>query len=402
MTKVDREDADPTRVRQQLTEQELVPEEWGGDTIVIDVSAPTDRGIDELLDALLLVADASEISQYLYANPKKLARADVLESHLDQGRGPVVTALVKEGTLAVGDIIVAGPAWGRVRAMFDENGNTVTEAGPSVPVEVLGLDDVPLAGDELRVAPSDKVARTVAEAREHRRKVAAQRNPMMLGGGARLEDIFAMVQRGEVATLNLIVKADSQGSLEALTDALRKLDQEHDEVRLSFVHRGVGGITESDLNLAAVSNATVVGFNVRPDRKAREVAEREGVEVRLYEVIYNVLADVNSALVGMLRPEFEEVVTGDAEVREVFSVPRVGRVAGCYVTSGVITRGSRVRFLRDGTVIWKGQIASLRRFKEDVREVRDGFECGIGLENYQDLKPGDVIETFEEREVART
>jgi translation initiation factor IF-2 len=400
ITKVDREDADPTRVRQQLTEQELVPEEWGGNTIVRDVVAPTGEGMEELLDALLLVADA-EIAEDLVANPKRPAKAYVLESFLDQGRGPVVTALVEEGTLRVGDQIVAGPAWGRVRAMFDELGQQVTEAGPSVPVEVLGLDDVPLAGDELRVAPSDKVARTVAEARTHRRKVAAQRNPMMLGGGASLEDIFAMVQRGEVATLNLIVKADVNGSLEALTDALKKLDAEHDEVRLSFVHRGVGGITASDLDLAAVSNATVIGFNVRPDRKAREVAEREGVEIRTYEVIYGVLDDVRNALVGMLKPEYEEVVTGDAEVREVFSVPRVGKVAGCYVTSGVITRGSKVRFLRDGTVIWKGQIATLRRFKDDVREVREGFECGIGLENYQDLKPGDVIETYEEREIAR-
>ena len=282
--------------------------------------------------------------------------------------------------------------------MFDERGEQVKVAGPSVPVEVLGLDDVPLAGDELRVAPSDKVARTVAEARAHWRKTAAQRSTMMLSGGARLEDVFAMVQRGEVATLNLIVKSDTQGSLEAITDALRKLDAEHDEVRLSFVHRGVGGISESDINLAVVSNATVIGFNVRPDRNARELAEREDVELRLYEVIYNVLEDVNNALVGLLKPEFEEVVTGDAEVREVFSVPRVGRVAGCYVTSGVITRGSKVRFLRDGTIIWKGAISSLRRFKDDVREVRDGFECGIGLDNYQDLKAGDVIETYEDRE----
>jgi translation initiation factor IF-2 len=350
---------------------------------------------------LLLVSDA-EIAEDLVANPKKPARAYVVESFLDQGRGPVVTALVEEGTLRVGDTIVAGPAWGRVRAMFDEHGQQVNEAGPSDPVEVLGLDDVPLAGDELRTAPSDKVARTVAEARTHRRKVAQQRNPMMLGGGARLEDIFAMVQRGEVATLNLVVKADVQGSLEALTDALRKLDAEHDEVRLSFVHRGVGGITESDLNLAAVSNATVIGFNVRPDRKARDVAEREGVELRLYEVIYGVLEDVNNALKGMLKPEFEEVVTGEAEVREVFSVPRIGKVAGCMVQSGVITRGSKVRFLREGTIIWKGTIASLRRFKDDVREVREGFECGIGLENYQDLKPGDIIETYEDREIART
>ncbi len=348
----------------------------------------------------MLVSEA-EIAEDLVANPKKPAKAYVLESNLDPGRGPVVTALVEEGTLQVGDTIVAGHAWGRVRAMFDEHGEQVTTAGPSVPVEVLGLDDVPLAGDELRVAPSDKVARTVAEARAHRRKTAAQRSTLMLSGGARLEDVFAMVQRGEVATLNLIVKADTQGSLEALTEALRKVDQEHDEVRLSFVHRGVGGISGSDLNLAVVSNATVIGFNVRPDRNAREMAEREGVELRLYEVIYNVLEDVNNALVGLLKPEFEEVVTGDAEVREIFSVPRVGRVAGCFVTSGVITRGAKVRFLRDGTVIWKGAIASLRRFKDDVREVRDGFECGIGLENYQDLKPGDVIETYEDREIAR-
>jgi translation initiation factor IF-2 len=401
VTKVDREDADPTRVRQQLTEQELVPEEWGGDTIVVDVSAPTGVGVDDLLDSVLLVADA-EIAEDLVADPKRPAVAAVLEANLDPGRGPVVTSLVQNGTLHVGDTIVAGPAWGRVRAMFDERGEQVIEAGPSVPVEVLGLDDVPLAGDELRVAPSDKVARTVAEARADRRKAAALRNPMILSGGARLEDVFAMVQRGEVATLNLIVKADVQGSLEALTDALRKLDQEHDEVRLSFVLRGVGGITESDINLAVVSNATVIGFNVRPDRKAREVAEREDVELRLYEVIYNVLEDVNNALVGLLKPEYEEVVTGEAEVREVFSIPRVGRVAGCYVTHGVITRGSKVRFLRDGTIIWKGQISSLRRFKDDVREVREGFECGIGLENYQDLKQGDIIETYDEREIART
>ena len=224
---------------------------------------------------------------------------------------------------------------------------------------------------------------------------------MSLAGGARLEDIFAMVQRGEVATLNLVLKADVQGSLEALTDALRKLDQTHEEVRLSFVHRAVGGINESDVNLAAVSNATVIGFNVRPDRQARELADAEGVEMRLYEVIYQVLEDVQSALLGMLKPEFEEIVTGEAEVREVFSVPRVGKVAGCYVRSGVITRGSKVRFLREGVVIWNGAIATLKRFKDDVRDVQTGFECGIGLENYQDLKPGDVIETYDMREIAR-
>jgi translation initiation factor IF-2 len=286
--------------------------------------------------------------------------------------------------------------------MFDDAGRQVAEAGPSVPVEVLGLDDVPLAGDELRVAPDEKTARTVAEARGRRRRAASMAHPMSLAGGARLEDIFAMVQRGEVATLNLVLKADVQGSLEALTDALRRIDQERDEVRLSFVHRAVGGISESDIDLAAVSNATVIGFNVRPDRKARERAEHEGVELRLYEVIYQVLDDVKNALLGLLKPEFEEIVTGDAEVREIFSIPRIGRVAGCYVLNGTITRGSKVRFLRDGTVIWNGAIASLRRFKEDVREVNAGFECGIGLENFQDLKPGDVIETYNLREIART
>jgi translation initiation factor IF-2 len=398
VTKTDREDADPTRVRQQLVEQELVPEPWGGDTIVVDVAAPTGAGVDELLDSLLLVSELEELA----ANPKAAARALVLESNLDQGRGPVVTALVDKGTLRVGDPIVAGGAWGKVRALFDERGQSVQEAGPSVPVEVLGLDDVPLAGDELRVAPDEKTARTVAEARAFRRRAASLKHPMSLAGGARLEDIFAMVQRGEVATLNVLIKADVQGSLEALTDALRKLDQTHDEVRLSFVHRAVGGITESDVNLAAVSNATVIGFNVRPDRKARELAQLEGVDMRLYEVIYQVIEDVQAALIGMLKPEFEEVVTGEAEVREVFSVPRVGRVAGCFVRNGTITRGSKVRFLREGVVIWNGAISSLKRFKDDVREVQSGFECGIGLENYQDLKQGDVIETYEEREIART
>jgi translation initiation factor IF-2 len=401
VTKSDREDADPTRVRQQLAEQGLVPEEWGGTTMVIDVAAPIGMGVEELLNAIILVADV-EIVDELVANPKRLARAAVLESNLDSGRGPVVTALVMEGTLHVGDTIVAGPAWGRVRAMFDEHGAQIQEAGPSVPVEVLGLDDVPLAGDEVRVAPSDKAARTVAEARSRRRRTAALAHPMTLGGGARLEDIFAMVQRGEVATLNLILKADVQGSLEAVTEALRKLDQEHDEVRLSFVLRGVGGITESDVSLAMVSNATVIGFNVRPDRKARELAQQENVELRLYEVIYGVLEDVNAALVGLLKPEYEEIVTGEAEVRDIFSVPRVGKVAGCYVLSGVITRGSKVRFLREGTVIWKGSIATLKRFKDDAREVATGYECGIGLENFQDLKAGDVIETYEDREIART
>ncbi|MEX1144432.1 MAG: translation initiation factor IF-2 [Acidimicrobiia bacterium] len=398
ITKVDREDGDPQRVRQQLAEQGLTPEEWGGETIVNEVSAPEGLGVDELLDSILLVADVEE----LVANPDAPARAFVLESNLDPGRGPVVTALVERGTLRVAEPVVAGGGWGRVRAMFNDRGEAVKEAGPSVPVEILGLDDVPLAGDELRVAPDEKVARAVAEARSRRRRAASLAHPTILSGGARLEDIFAMVQRGEVATLNLVLKADVHGSLEALTDALRKLDQEHEEVRLAFVHRAVGGITESDVDLAAVSNATLIGFNVRPNRIARERAEHESVELRLYEVIYGVLEDVNNALVGMLQPEFQEAVTGEAEVREVFSLPRIGKVAGCYVRSGVITRGSRVRFLRDGVVIWNGTINSLKRFKDDAREVATGFECGIGLSDFQDLKQGDVIETYELKEIART
>jgi translation initiation factor IF-2 len=400
ITKVDRENADVNRVKQQLVEQELVPEDWGGETVVNEVSATAGQGIEDLLESILLVADLYEPP--LGANPKVPSRAFVLESNLDAGRGPVATVLVERGTLRVGDPVVAGGGWGKVRAMFDDTGAQVTEAGPSQPVEVLGLDDVPLAGDELRVAPNEKIARTVAEARARRRRITSMSHPMTLSGGARLEDIFAMVQRGEVATLNVVLKADVQGSLEAVTDALRKLDQEHEEVRLSFVHRAVGGITASDIDLASVANATVIGFNVRPDRKARELAESEGVELRLYEVIYQVLDDVNAALVGMLKPEYEEVVTGEAEVREIFRAPRVGNVAGCFVRSGVITRGSKVRFLRDGTIIWKGAISSLKRFKDDVRDVREGFECGIGLDNFQDLKAGDVIETYEEREVART
>ncbi len=269
-------------------------------------------------------------------------------------------------------------------------------------MQVLGLSDVCDAGDEFVVAPNEKVASRVAGTREHwqRQATIGRETSSALGGGARLEDIFSQIQAGEAATLNLIAKADVNGSLEALTDSLNKLGR--DEVKLAFVHRGVGGITENDVQLAAASNATIIGFNVRPDRKARELAEQEHVEIRTYEIIYNLLEDIEAAIVGMLEPEFEEVVTGEAEVREIFRVPRVGAIAGCYVTNGVITRGSKVRFLREGTVIWNGEIASLRRFKEDTREVASGFECGIGLSDFQDLKPGDIIETYEDREVPRT
>jgi translation initiation factor IF-2 len=396
VNKIDKADADPNRVLAQLAEYGLTPESWGGDTIVVELSALQGLGIDDLLEQLVVVAEVEELT----AVPTGRARGVVLEANLDVGRGPVATILVEKGSLKVGDPIVAGAAWGRVRALIDDTGQQVKEAGPSVPVQVLGLSVVPNAGDEFRAAPDDKTARTVAEAREERQKLKSQRADARVQRGVKLEDIFAQIQKGEAATLNLIVKADVQGSLEALTESLKKL--ERDEVKLAFVHRAVGGITENDITLAATTNATIIGFNVRPDRKARELAEAEDVEIRTYEVIYNVLEDIEKAMVGLLAPEYEEVVTGEAEVREIFRVPRVGTIAGCYVRSGVITRGSKVRFLRDGVIIWKGGISSLKRFKEDAREVREGFECGIGLSDFQDLKQGDLIETFEEREIART
>ena len=399
INKIDRDNADPTRVRQQLSDQGLVPEEWGGDTIMVEVSALQNLGVDDILSQLLVVADVEE----LVANPETRAQGVVLEANLDVGRGPVATVLVQRGTLRVGDPIVAGAAWGRVRALIDDNGDPIKEAPPSTPVQVLGLDIVPSAGDDFRVAPDDRTARIVAELRAQRFRSRDLR-PLAATGigvtGVRLEDIFEQIQRGETATLNLILKADVHGSLEALTESLRKLERE--EVRLSFVHRAVGGITENDVQLASASNATIFGFNVRPDRKARELAETADVEIRTYQIIYQVLEDVEKAMVGLLAPEFEEVVTGEAEVREVFRVPRIGAVAGCQVRHGVITRGSKVRFLREGVVIWTGTITSLKRFKDDVREVATGFECGIGLSDFQDLKSGDLIETYDEREIPRT
>ena len=397
LNKIDRENADPQKVLGQLAEHNLVPESWGGDTVVVEVSALQNLGVDDLLDNLNVVAEIED----LRADPDGRSQGVVLESFLDVGRGPVATVLVQRGTLKVGDPLVAGAAWGRVRALVNADGEQVKSAGPSMPVQVLGLSDVADAGEGFVVAPNEKIAGRVADKRGHwRRQANIGRDAHALSGGARLEDIFTQIQKGETATLNLIVKADVNGSLEAVTESLRKLERE--DVKLAFVHRAVGRITENDIQLAATSNATIIGFNVRPERKARELADVEKVEIRSYEIIYKLIEDIEAAMLGMLAPVFEEVVTGDAEVREIFSVPRIGRIAGCYVTNGSITRGSKVRFLRDGTIIWKGDISSLRRFKEDVREVQSGFECGIGLSDYQDLKEGDVIETFEEREIPRT
>ncbi len=396
VNKIDKDNADPQRVLTQLAEYELVPESWGGDTIVVEMSALKGEGVDDLIEQLQVVAELED----LQANPEGRAKGIVIEAQLDKGRGPVATVLVDKGTLEVGDPIVAGGVWGKVRAMINDKGEQIKQAGPSTPVQVLGLSGVPEAGDEFRAAPDEKVARTVGEARGERLKARHLREDSRVKTGTKLEDLFAQIQSGEKAQLNLLVKADVQGSLEAVTGSLRQLDR--DEVELSFVHRQVGGITENDITLAEATNATIIGFNVRPDGKARKAAEQAEVEIRTYEVIYKLLEDIEQAMIGMLEPEFEEHVTGEAEVREIFRVPRLGAIAGCMVTSGVITRGSKVRFLRDGTIIWKGAIASLRRFKDDAREVREGFECGVGLDDFQDLKPGDIIETYEDVEVERT
>ncbi len=395
VNKMDRPDANVDRVLEQLSQQGLVPERWGGDTVVVEVSALQGTGIEELLEQIALVAELEE----LVARPTGRATGTVLEANLEVGRGPVATVIVQEGELRVGDTVVAGAAYGKAKALVNDQNVQVKSAGPSSPVQVLGFSEVPQAGDELRVARDLAHARTLANARAQRVRLTGHQ-PIVAAGGARLEDLFEQLQRGETATLNLVLKADVQGSLEACTESLRKL--ERDDVKLAFVHRGVGGITENDVQLAKASNATIIGFNVRPDRRSRELAEAQDVEIRTYEIIYKLIEDVQAAMLGLLAPEFEEVVTGEAEVRAIFRAPRVGAIAGCLVQNGVITRGSKVRFLRDGTIIWKGTITSLRRFKDDVREVAAGYECGIGLSDFQDLKEGDVIETYEEREIPRT
>ena len=396
VNKMDRPDADSAHVLQQLSERGLVPEAWGGDTIVVEVSALQGTGIDDLLEQITLVAEVEELT----ARVEGEARGVVLEANLEAGRGPVATIIVQQGILHVGDPVVAGAAWGKVKALVDDTGAHIKEAHPSTPVQVLGFSEPPHAGDEMRGAKDLARARTLGEARAQRFRLSGHKPVASAATGAKLEDLFEQIQRGETATLNIVLKADVQGSLEAVTESLKRL--ERDDVKLSFVLRGIGGITENDVQLAAASSATIIGFNVRPDKRARELAESSDVEVRNYEIIYKLLEDIEAAMLGLLSPVFEEVVTGEAEVREVFRVPRVGAIAGCMVREGRITRGSKVRFLREGTVIWKGAITSLRRFKDDAREVQAGFECGIGLSDFQDLHSGDIIETYEEREIPRT
>jgi len=369
-----------------------VPAEWGGEFEFVDVSAKGGTNLDQLLETLALVADLQELK----ADPATPARGVVIEAHLDKGRGPIATVLVQRGTLRAGEAVVCGTAFARVKAMFDENLKPVEEAGPSQPVQVLGWSHVPEAGDDFRVVSDEREARHIAQEREARARAAefASSRP-----AASLTDLLMRAREGELPVLNLIIKADVQGSLEALVDALDKLPQ--DEVRVNVLHRGVGGVTENDVSLAAASEAIIIGFNVRPDPNARDLAEREGVDLRLYRVIYQALDEIRQALSGMLAPEEQEVELGRAEVRAVFRTPR-GVVAGCMITHGTVTRNSQARLVRDGAIIWTGRIGSLRRFKDDVREVGEGFECGIGLENYQDVHEGDVIETYQVREIART
>jgi translation initiation factor IF-2 len=393
VNKVDKPEADPVRVRQQLADAGIQTSEWGGDYEFVDVSAKAGTNLDKLLETILLVADLQELK----ADPETASRGVAIEAHLDKGRGPVATVLVQRGTLRIGDAIVCGSAHGRVRAMLDEKGQPVNEAPPGRPVQVLGWSKVPEAGDDFRVVPDEKESRRVAQEREVRMRAAEL---VAARPAVRLEELLTQTREGEVTELNIVLKADTQGSLEALSDALEKLST--DEVAVRVVRRGVGAVTESDVMLAQASQAVVVGFNVRPDPKARDVQEREGMDVRLYTVIYQAVDDIKQALSGLLAPAEEEVELGTAEVRATFRVPRMGMVAGCYVTRGTMTRGSRVRLVRDGTVVYEGRIATLRRFKDDVREVAEGFECGIGLENFQDVKEGDVLEAYEIREVARS
>jgi translation initiation factor IF-2 len=398
VNKIDKEDANPAKVRQQLTEYGLVAEEYGGDTLFVDVSARNNLNIDGLLEGILLTADAA---LDLRANPDQDAQGIVIEARLDRGRGPVATLLVQRGTLNVGDSVVASDAYGRVRAMLDENGDPVDEATPSRPVQVLGLTSVPNAGDSFLVVEEDRVARQIADRRQ-----ARERNAQLASNRRRisLEDLDKAFAEKGVQQLNLIIKGDVAGSVEALEDSLVNIDlgEANDEVTLRVIGRGVGAITENDINLAIASDAVVIGFNVRPEGKARELAEREGVDVRYYTVIYQAIDEIEAALKGMLKPEFEEVQLGTAEVREVFRVPRIGNVAGSLVRSGVIRRNTKARLIRDGAVVAENlTVESLKRFKDDATEVREGFECGIGLGSYNDIKVDDVIETFELREKPR-
>lgn len=392
VNKIDKPGATPDRVRQELTEYGIIPEEWGGQNMFVDISAKKRLHIDDLLETILLQADVLELK----ANPDAPASGFVIEANLDKGRGPVATMLINRGTLHPGDVVVAGTSYGKVRALINPRGNHVDSAKPADPVEILGLNSVPTAGDEFRVFEDERDARRLAEERALRARLAKQEARSHMN----LDDLFSRIEEGKTTDLNLVVKADVQGSIEALRDAFSKMDQS--EVKINIIHAAVGGITETDVTLAAASDAIIIGFNVRPTGKTREVAEREKVDIRLYRVIYQAIEDINAARVGLLSPDIVEKDTGIAEVRDTFKVPKAGTIAGCYITEGELSRDDKVRIVRDGTVIYEGNIGSLRRFKDDVKSVARGYECGIGIEGYQDIKVGDTIEGYRIVEVERT
>lgn len=389
LNKMDKPGVKPDRVKQQLAESGLTPEEWGGDAIVVEVSARTGQGLDALLEMILLVAEMQEIK----TDPTRKARGIIIESLMDKGRGPVATAIIKSGVLTVGDAVITDTTWGRIRAMHDARGKRVKKAGPATPVEIVGMEGLPQAGDQFLVVEDEKVARDLTQQRRDERRAEE------LGATHRmtLEELFKKKSEGDKRQLKLIVKSDVQGSLEAIVQALRKL--EGGEVELVLIHSGVGAITESDVMLAKASDAKILGFNARPVGSAQSLADADHVEIRTYRVIYDLLDDIEALLKGLVKPKVEEVVLGRAEIRRTFQVPRMGTVAGCYVIDGKVTRSARVRLLRDGIIVYEGKMASLRRFKDDVSEVAQGYECGIGLDRFQDIKPGDVIEAFTVREV---
>jgi translation initiation factor IF-2 len=391
VNKMDKEAANPDRVKQELTEHGLVPEDWGGETIFVHVSALKREGLDDILEMILLVAEVQELK----ANPNKRARGTVIEAELDRGRGPVATILVQTGTLKIGDPIVVGTAFGRIRAMVNDKGRRVKEAGPSTPIEITGLNDVPQAGDQFMVFEDEKSARQIGESR------SSQRRESELRASARvsLDDLFNQIKEGEIKDINVVIKGDVQGSVEALRGSLEKIDVEG--VRVKIIHTGVGAITESDVILASASNAIVIGFNVRPDPNARATAEAEKVDIRLHRIIYKVMEEIEAAMKGMLEPVYQEKVIGQAEVRQTFKVSKVGTIAGCYVTDGKIQRDAGVRVIRDGIVIFEGKVDALKRFKDDAKEVAQGYECGITIEKYNDIKEGDILEAFIMEEVAQ-
>jgi translation initiation factor IF-2 len=393
LNKIDKPEANPDRVKQDLSAQQVVPEEWGGDTMFIPVSAKTGKGVDQLLDSLLVQSEVLE----LRAPKDAPAKGIVIESRLDKGRGPVASVLVQSGTLKRGDVVLAGAVFGRVRAMLDENGESIEQAGPSIPVEILGLSDVPMAGSDMLALGDERKAREIALFRQGKYrdvKLAKQHS-------AKLENIFDQMGEGQVKSLSLIIKADVQGSYEGLSHALSGLST--NEVKVNIVHAAVGGITESDVNLALASKAVIIGFNARADAAARKLAENSGVDIRYYNVIYDAVDEIKSALSGMLSPERKESVLGLVEVRQIFRISKIGTVAGCYVTEGLVRRsGAKARVLRDNVVVHDGELDSLKRFKDDVREVKAGFECGLSLKNFDDLKVGDQLEVYEVVEVART